>query len=170
MAEPFIVSSIFVDYLLPFVLVFVLIFAILQKTKLLGDDVKQINALVALVVGLILLAFPYPRGIIVMLMPFLAVFAIVLLVFMLLYGFIMGKKDGGEDFLHKGWKIFFAAILLIALVAYLIFIAGFWDFLFNALFGGSGSSFFWVNFLLIVIIIASLFAVLWGERKKSSSD
>lgn len=170
MAELFIISPIFVEVLLPFVLVFVLIFAILQKTKILGDDVKQINALVALVVGLILIAFPYPREIIVMLMPFLAVFAVVLLVFMLLYGFIMGKKEGGEGFLHKGWKVFFAAILLIALVAYLIYVAGFWDFLFNTLFGGSGSSFFWMNFLLIIIIIASLFAVLWGERKKSSSS
>ncbi len=90
MVEPIFISSYFLDYILPFVLVFTLIFAILEKTKLLGEDKKQINSLVGLVVGLILIAFPYARDIVVLLMPFLAVSAVILLVFMLLYGFILG--------------------------------------------------------------------------------
>ena len=76
---------IFQEYILPFVLVFTLIFAILQKTKLLGDDVKQINAIVGFVVGLMFVVFPFANNFVVQLMPFLAVSAVVLLVFMLMY-------------------------------------------------------------------------------------
>ena len=92
MPEPFLISPYFLDYVLPFVLVFTVVFAVLQKTKLLGDEVKQINAILGLVVGLFLIAFPGPRGIIVLLMPFLAVALVILLVFMLLYGFIVFHK------------------------------------------------------------------------------
>ncbi len=90
MDQPIFVSSYFRDYILPFVLVFTLIFAILEKTKLLGDDKKQVNAITGLVIGLILIGTPFARDIIVKLMPFLAIFAVILLVFMLLYGFIEG--------------------------------------------------------------------------------
>src|SRR3989344_3767877 len=113
MVEPILISPFFVSYILPFVLVFTLIFAILQKTQLLGEGKKQIDALVGAVVGLVLIAFPFARDIIVQLMPFLAVSAVVLLVFMLLYGFIVGKKEG--DVLNKGLKIVFAIILGLAL-------------------------------------------------------
>ena len=102
MVEPILISPFFINYILPFVLVFTLTFAILQKTKLLGEEKKQIDALVSLVIGLILIAFPFAREIVVKLMPFLAVSLIILLVFMLLYGFIMGKSG---DVLHKGVKI-----------------------------------------------------------------
>ena len=77
-----------------FILIFALIFAILQKTKLLGDESKRVNAMISLVIGLMLIAFPPARNLVVLLMPFLAVVAVILLVFMLLYGFIVGKKEG----------------------------------------------------------------------------
>ncbi|RLG28169.1 hypothetical protein DRN98_09910, partial [Methanosarcinales archaeon] len=41
-----------VDVLLPFILVFTIIFAVLQKTKILGEDKKQFNVMIALVMGL----------------------------------------------------------------------------------------------------------------------
>ncbi len=124
MVEPIFISPLFIDYILPFVLVFTLIFAILQKTQLLGDGKKQINAIIGLIIGLILIAFPFARNIIVQLMPFLAVSAVILLVFMLLYGFIMGKKEG--DVLHKGVKIALGIILGLALITVLLFISGYW--------------------------------------------
>jgi len=40
------------DVLLPFILVFTLVFAILQKAKLFGEEKKNINVIVALVMGL----------------------------------------------------------------------------------------------------------------------
>ena len=77
-------SDLFVNAVLPFLLVFVVIFAILQKSKILGDEKKQIDAIVALVIGLIVISFGYATGVIVSLIPFLAVSAIIILVFLLL--------------------------------------------------------------------------------------
>ncbi len=163
--DPVLISPFFIDYVLPLILVFTLIFAILEKTKLLGDDKKQINALIGLVVGLILIAFPFARDIVVLLMPFLAVSAVILLVFMLLYGFIVGKKDG--DVLDRGWKIAFGAILAIALATFVLIILGWWtpiyDFVVNR---GSGQ--IWMNALLILIIAGAIIAVLKGSSSKDS--
>jgi len=49
------------DVMLPFLLVFVIIFAILQKTKILGDGKKNLNAAVAVVIGL-LFVIPHVTG------------------------------------------------------------------------------------------------------------
>ncbi len=40
------------DFLLPFILVFTIVFAVMQKTKILGDH-KQFNVIIALVLGLL---------------------------------------------------------------------------------------------------------------------
>ena len=156
MAEPIFIAPYFLDFILPFVLVFTLIFAILQKTKLLGEDKKQIDALIGLVVGLILIAFPSPRSIVVLLMPFLAVSAVILLVFMLLYGFIFGKKEG--DVLDNYWKYFIIAIVGIALVTFLLMITGYWDYVRYELFGYN-NRFYWVNGIFIAIVVGAIYWV-----------
>ncbi len=49
------------DVLLPFLLIFVIVFAILQKTKILGDGKKNLNVVVAVVMGL-LVVIPHVTG------------------------------------------------------------------------------------------------------------
>ncbi|MEK6871533.1 MAG: hypothetical protein AABX16_01385 [Nanoarchaeota archaeon] len=159
MTEPLFISPFFLDFILPFILVFTLIFAILQKTKLLGDEVKQINAIIGLTVGLMLIAFPPARALIVLLMPFLAVIAVILLVFMLLYGFVSNKKDG--DVLGDWWKIAFGAIISLALVSYFLIISGYWDFVWNLFFRGEGGMIF-TTVIMAIVIIGAIVAVIRG--------
>ena len=161
MVEPILISPFFINYILPFVLVFTLTFAILQKTKLLGEEKKQIDALVSLVIGLILIAFPFAREIVVKLMPFLAVSLIILLVFMLLYGFIMGKSG---DVLHKGVKITLGIILGLALITALLFITGVWDNIYNFMFNRKGAAQIWINIFLILIMAGAIIAVVTGKH------
>jgi|TARA_B100001971_G_scaffold186586_1_gene186642 hypothetical protein len=163
MAEPIFLAPYFLDYVLPFVLVFTLIFAILQKTQLLGEDKRQVDALIGLVVGMMLIAFPGPRSIIVLLMPFLAVAAVILLVFMMLYGFISGKSDG--DVLGKNWKKVLIGVLTVALVVFLLTVTGYWDNVWYY-FGGD-SSFYWVNGLFLAIVVGAIF---WVMRDGASSS
>jgi len=158
MAEPFLISPFFLDFVLPFILVFTVVFAVLQKSQVLGEDKKQVDAMVGLVVGLMLIAFPGARSIVVLLMPFLAISIVLLLVFMLLLGFIKGTKDG--NVLGDAWKNSLAAILFIALVVYLLKISGYWDYFFSGQLFGGGSIF--VNVLLILIIVGAMVAVLKG--------
>ena len=164
MAEPIFISGYFLDYILPFVLVFTLIFAILTKTKLLGEDKKQINAIIGLVVGLILIAFPFARNIVVQLMPFLAVSAVILLVFMLLYGFIWGKS---EDVLNKGMKIVLSIIFGLGLITAILFITGWWDPVYDFIFNREKGQ-VWINALLIAVLAGAVIAVLKGESKEKS--
>jgi hypothetical protein len=53
------------DVLLPFILVFTIVFAVMQKTKILGDK-KQFNVVIALILGLLFvaphIAGTYPLG------------------------------------------------------------------------------------------------------------
>ena len=164
MVEPILSSWLFTDYILPFVLVFTLIFAILQKSKLLGDEKKQINAIIGLVVGLILISFPFARDVVVKLMPFLAVSAVILLVFMLLYGFISGKKDG--DVLNKGLKITLGIIMSLGLITVLLIITGAWDYIWNYMFNQEKGSQILINAFLILILAGAVAAVVSGKDKK----
>ena len=88
-------TDIFAKGILPFLLVFVLVFAILQKSKLFGEGKSQIDALIALVIGLTLIGFPQPRDYIVTMLPWLAVALVVLLVVFLIYGFMASDNKEG---------------------------------------------------------------------------
>jgi|SRR3989344_4285393 len=164
MVEPILISPFFVSYILPFVLVFTLIFALLQKTQLLGEGKKQINAMIGLIIGLFLIAFPTPRDIVVQLMPFLAVSAVILLIFMLIYGFVMGKK---EDVLHKGTKITLGIIFALAFITVLLYVSGWWDSIYNFMFNRETSAQIWINLLLIAVMIGAVVAVVVSKDKDS---
>jgi len=117
-------SPIFRDYILPFVLVFAIMFAILERSNIFGEGKKQINALIGLVIGLILISFPASRDVIVKLMPVLAVIVVILLCFLIIYGFAKQEKDIK---LPRGAiaAIFTISIIVIAIT--LAKITGVWD-------------------------------------------
>jgi hypothetical protein len=163
MAEPFFLNPFFVNIIFPLVLVFTLVFAILEKSKLLGDDKKQINAIIGLVLGLFLISFPFARDIVVNLMPFLAVSVVILLVFMILYGFIYGKSDG--EILDKYWKIAFSVIFFIALIFFFLHITGWSDIVYDFIFGRSAYGQLWINTVLILIIAGAVIAVIWSSNE-----
>ena len=163
MAEPFFIAPFFLDYILPFVLVFTLVFAVLQKTKILGEGKKQIDSIIALIIGIILIAFPFARDIVVKLMPFLAVSIVILLVFMLLYGFVYGKSD-----MQSGLKITFMIIGGLALVTVLLIITGAWDYIYSMMFENEGGGQIWINILLIVVMAGAIIAVVSGKGSGSS--
>ena len=169
MTEPIFISPFFVDYILPFVLVFTLVFAILQRTKLLGNDVKQINAIVGLVVGLILISFPFARDIINQLMPFLAVVLVIFLVFILSYGFFSKKNNAEDDFLPGKLKTFFAILLGIGLVIFILVITGVWQNIPGMLSINLPKD-FWLNALLFLVIVIAIVAVLKNKKDNPTTS
>ncbi|MGV8152366.1 MAG: hypothetical protein ACP5OG_04745 [Candidatus Nanoarchaeia archaeon] len=165
MVESIFATSFFTHVILPWILVFTLVFAVLQKTKLLGDGKKQIDAIISAVIGLILVAFPYPRDIIVQLMPFLAVLLVVFFVFMLSYGFIFGNTSG--DPLQKWVKVALAIVLGIALVIALLVFSGTWGIVYDYTLGGSDKGIIG-NVLMVVVIAGVIIAVLVGAKEKKT--
>ena len=149
----------------PFLLVFTIVFAILQKSKILGDGKRQIDAIVSLIIGLLVISFAQATGIILQLIPFLAIALVVILVFMILIG---SFTEEGKFFEHFPKRLRGALIILavIAVVIVMVYITGFWENLLALLFFAGDSKIF-INIIFIVIIIAAVAAVIWGAGKSS---
>ncbi|MEK6890580.1 MAG: hypothetical protein AABX03_00415 [Nanoarchaeota archaeon] len=155
-----------VNVVYPFLLIFTLIFAILQRSKILGDDKKQIDSLVALSIALIAVAFSYATGIISKLMPFLAVAAVILLVFLILYGFVASSnKDGLTLPKQVQWALL--ALISISVIIAVIWATGQWDRVYGWIVNGGQPTGIATNVLLVVIIVAAMVIVLIPWKKSS---
>lgn len=161
-AETILQSEILTKFVYPFLLIFFIVFAVLEKTKVLGDDKKQLNALLAFVIGLIFVGAVFPKLFVSNMILFLTVALVVVFVVLLLWGFIASGKEGFE--ISKGLKTFLMIVLGIAVVIAVFWATGvggsFFDFLFNS----SWSNVFWTNFLFLVVIAAAL-ALVIGKTK-----
>ncbi len=151
---------IFTEGILPFLLVFVLIFAILQKSKILGDGKAQIDALISLAISLILLTVPVARDIVVGLTPWLAVGTVVILVFFILYGFVAGDLSAGN--MPKGLKIAFGVLAAVFVFGVVVYVTGFWSTIEGWFSGDSGL--FANIFMLLIIGGAVAVAVATGKK------
>lgn len=143
-----------------FLLMFTLVFAILQKTEILGKGKKQIDALIALAIALLVSGVGSVLDFVQQIIPFLAIALVIILVFMLLLGMLF--KEGTFDI--PGWlKVTFGIIIFIALViAVLIFTKG-WDYI-TSWFGNNGN---WGNnIVLIVVIVVAMAIAFFGSGKK----
>jgi len=152
------------DFLLPFLLVFVLIFAILEKSKLLGEGKRQINAIIALVLGLILLAFSSYVELIKNIIPFFTVTLVILFVFLLLYSFVYGDTKG--DPLDKNMKMILGILIAIAVTIAVLYYTGSWEHIKDWFY--SENTYF-INIVFGVIIIGAILAVVFGSGKKEDS-
>jgi hypothetical protein len=150
-------------FALPFLLIFFLVFAILEKTKILGDN-KQINALIAFVVGLIFVGFASPKEFVENMILFLTVALVVLFVVLILWGFVSSGKEGFE--LEDWMKYSLWGIASVAVIAAVLWSTGIHNGVIDLLFYQNWSGTFWTNVLFIVAVAGALALVL----KSKSSD
>ncbi len=81
------------DIVLPFLLVYTLVFAVLQKSKLFGDENKGINAVIALIIGLFVVRSETVVLFIVGFLPNVSLFLVVILMFLLMVGLFSGEHS-----------------------------------------------------------------------------
>src|SRR3989344_4428063 len=93
MVETILQHWIFTSFVFPFLLIFFIVFGILQKSKLFGEA-KQLNALIAFVIGLIFVGAVFPKLVVGNLILFLTVAVVVMFVALLLWGFVAGGEEG----------------------------------------------------------------------------
>ena len=151
------------DIVLPFLLVFAIVFAILQKSEILGKGKKQVDAIVALVVGLIVVTVGSAVQVINSLLPILAVGLVVLLVFFLLWGFAF--KEGGFS-IHQNVQWAIGGIAAIVVVVATLYYTGGLDYLKNIV-NSSGSS--WATNVVFIVLIIIAVAVVIGFSGKSEN-
>jgi hypothetical protein len=93
---------------------------------------------------------------------FLSVALVIVFVFLLLYGFVVGDKDGFK--LNGGLKIALGIIVGVAVIFAVIWAMGLNIEVFDILFKQSWSETFWTNFLFVAIFV---FVVAWVVKKGS---
>jgi hypothetical protein len=154
------------DFLYPMLLVFFIVFAILEKTGILGDSKKQLNAGVALVISLIFVGAVFPKIIVANLVQFMSVGLVIIFVALMLWGFVSGDgklPDGIQG--PMGWiigiAVFFAVLWATGIGAPII--TGLQKLL-SFLFSSSWSGSFWTNALFIGIIAIGIAVVLKAPK------
>ncbi|MBS3104828.1 hypothetical protein J4234_01070 [Candidatus Woesearchaeota archaeon] len=150
------------DVLLPFLLIFVIVYAVLQKTKILGETKKNLNVVVAVIVGLLVViphvtgGFPPNADPVEIMNEALPQISIVLvaIIFLLLMIGVFGQDYVFLGVTMPGWITLVSLIIIV-----LIFggAAGWWDSGFGTtlenFFGTEGIAIF-IMLLVFGIIIA----------------
>lgn len=165
MAETILSNPLFVNTILPFILVFTVVFAVLEKSGILGKEKKQIDAIVALVIGLIVVSYAKATGIIVGLMPFLAVALVVILVFLILLGSLFKQ---GDFKVASGIQIAVGILAAIALVIAVLVITGVWGSLIALFTGGGGELASNVIFIVLILVAIGVVVGFSGAGKSDS--
>lgn len=166
MVETIFTNPIFIQTILPFLLVFTLIFAVLQKSKILGDGKRQIDAIVALAVGLIFVSFGNATDIVVRMIPVLGIALVVILIFMILFGSLY--KEGSFE-MHNYLKIGLGILIGILVAGTVLILTGGLNYVVSFIFNGSNTGII-INIILIVVIIAAIAAVYNGGGKSGGKD
>ncbi len=160
----FLQNTIFTSFILPFFLIFFIAFAILEKTKVLGENKGTINALISLVIGFIFIAAFNYSTVVNNLVLFLAISLVVIFVAMLIWGFVSG--EGGLSLKdHPGFRTILLVALLIAVVigviwAFGIPLTGENGSVTSLLFNQVWSQPFWTNLIFVVLIGIALALVI----------
>lgn len=151
------------DFAYPFFFVFLVVYAILEKFKLLGEN-KQVNAIVALIIGLIFVsAVGDYKMVAENLLLFFALAIIIVFVVLMIWGFATGSSLD-KDLFGEGSK-FKWVVLGITVVA--VFFAVLWaadinNTFFDYLFEQSWSESLWTNLIFIVVIAIALAVAIKG--------
>jgi hypothetical protein len=167
MAETILQHWIFTRFALPFLLVFFVVFAILEKTKLLGDK-KQINALVSFVIGLIFVTVVFPVDVVTNMILFLSVALVTMFVALILWGFATGKSE--IDTKNTVARVIIGIVVVVVVIGAILWATGFYTPIYEWLFKQEWSNTFWTNFIFIVAIVIAIVLVLkssgGGEKAK----
>src|SRR3989304_5490340 len=146
------------SFVYPFLLVFFIVFAALEKSKLLGEGKMQLNAMIAFVIGLIFVGAVFPKVVVGNLILFLTVALIVMFVFLLLWGFVVGEGIKIESS-NNLVKYASAGLIFIAVAVAVLWATGIWDEIYEFLFKQAWSKEFWTNAIFVVVIVGALAAV-----------
>ena len=163
------------DVVLPLLLIFSIVFALLEKTKVFGEENlpsgkpttrKNINAMVAFVAAFFVVASAQLVGIIHALIAQVSLVLVTFIMFMILIGVF--KKDEALS-LEGGWEKFFMIIAFVAIVLIFMNSMGWLQLLWEYLAFNWNSEFVAIV-ILFGLIVAFIAWVTKSGKKEASSD
>ncbi|MAG79026.1 hypothetical protein CMI40_01475 [Candidatus Pacearchaeota archaeon] len=159
MAEETILQHwIFTKFALPLLLIWFIVFALLEKTKILGEN-KQLHSIISLIIGLIFVGFAYPKLVVENLILFLTVALVVVFVALLLLGFIAGEAK-----IEGNMKKVLMGVVIISVIAAVLWATGVDGGVIDLLFKQSWSNTLWTNVAFVVVIAVALALVLRNSK------
>jgi len=158
----FLQNWVFTKFAFPFLLVFFVVFGILEKTKVLGEGKKQLDALTAFVIALIFVSVAYPVLVVNNLVLFLTVAIIVVFVALLLWGFVSGSEK--VEIKSTGLKWVFGIVVIFTVIIAVLWATGTKNSVFDFLFNQSWSGGFWTNVLFIIVVAVALAVVIKSSK------
>jgi hypothetical protein len=164
MAETILQHPVATKFIYPFLLMFFIVFALLEKSKVLGEGKKQINALVAFVIGLIFVAAVYPKMVVGNMILFLTIALIVVFVGLLIWGLITGEEGLKWENAPKALKWVIGVVIVLGVLLATLWATGVGLGFFENLFG-PGTKTFWTNAIFIIMIAVALAVVLATKSK-----
>ena len=159
MPETILQHWIFTNFAFPFLLIFFIVFGILEKTELFGSGRRQLNALIAFVIGLIFITAVSPKLVVANLILFLTIAIVVMFVALLLWGFVAGEKGLKFKDAPKPLKYLIGIVILIVVIVALLWALGVEGSLFDFLFRSAWSEEFLTNAVFIVVVIVAIVVV-----------
>ena len=172
------------DIVLPFLLVFTIVFAILEKTRILGtvkmkggEEIpnKNLNSMVAFVVGLLVVATANVVRTINESLPNVVLLIVASVSFLLMIGIFLKTDELDFSNKHKYWYRSFMVIMFIAVIG--IFLSSIYDANGNSYLEIAG--FFLIqnwseavvtSVVFLVIVVAAIWYVARGDKEKTHKE
>jgi hypothetical protein len=158
----FLGSEVFTNVILPFLFIFTIIFAILEKTKFLGEK-KDIHAIVSLVFGMVAVGVPWAIGVILSIIPVVVVIVVILISWLMTYGFLGGYTV--EQGVGKNWLIGFQIILGVVFMGVIAWATGLYKMVIDKPWAAQAGQ----TLLIVGAIIAVIAIVISGSGKSSGT-
>lgn len=113
------------QYVFPFLLIFALVFGILTKIKLFQEN-KAINAIIALVVGLMSLQFSFVSDFFSQLFPRVGIGLAIILVILIVVGLFVDPDSNGINYVLLGIGVIIVIVVLVQAAGATGWAAGSW--------------------------------------------
>lgn len=146
------------SYVIPFLLIFAVVFAILQKTKILGDGNNGILAIISVAVGLLSLQFDFVSVFYADIFPKFGIGLSIFLVLIIFLGFFMPDRDVTKG-LAGGWIGYVVGIGVV------LWALSSWDQFGSFGFGAWFEEYFW-SLIILGAVIGIIAKVAGGNGKK----
>lgn len=159
-----------IDVLLPFLLIFTLVFAVLQKTRILGEEKRNLNTILALVISLIVVVphvtgnFPAgydPVKIINAALPSVSIIVVAVIMLLIMIG-LFAHDRVYLGLTMPGWIAFFSILTIIIIFGSA---AGWWASGFNSwldnTFGSDA-----LAIVIMIVVFGIIIAFITGSGKE----
>src|SRR3989344_5683460 len=172
------------DIVLPFLLVFTIVFAILEKTRILGtvkmkggEEIpnKNLNSMVAFVVGLLVVATANVVRTINESLPNVVLLIVASVSFLLMIGIFLKTDELDFASKHKNWYRAFMVIMFIAVIG--IFLSSIYDANGNSYLEIAGffllqnwSEAVVTSVVFLIIVIGAIWYVARGDKQKTQKE